>query len=77
MYLHTLCSQINLTRCLDEPNAKFGEALRGQVEERLNFFEVSNVLPLIPVSQKLTYSLLRLAHPRPKMSIQCAKSSKH
>jgi len=25
---------------LDNPTAKFGEALRGQVEERLAFFEV-------------------------------------
>jgi nucleolar protein 56 len=47
--LRTLCSHTD--RCLDVPNARFGVALRGQVEERLNFFEVSHILPLPPVSE--------------------------
>lgn len=33
---------------LDAPNPKFGEALRGQVEERLNFFEVRSYIYCIP-----------------------------
>lgn len=32
----------------DEPSARFGEALRGQVEERLNFFEVSHISRVPP-----------------------------
>jgi hypothetical protein len=37
-----VCTKV-IKLTLDVPTSKFGEALRAQVEERLNFFEVGHV----------------------------------